>query len=85
MCRRAIFVFIRLWVILASPEFCLAEVEVAELIEAPIESLLDPATARVEEWEIPGRIWPVPFYQFGPHKVWGATAMILAELVAMLE
>ena len=67
------------------PEFCLAEVEVAELIEAPIATLLDPAMARVEEWEIRGGIWPVPFYQFGPHKVWGATAMILAELVAMLE
>jgi 8-oxo-dGTP pyrophosphatase MutT (NUDIX family) len=67
------------------PEFRLAEVEVAELIEVPLATLLDPATARVEEWEIRGSVWPIPFYQFGPHKVWGATAMILAELAAMLE
>jgi 8-oxo-dGTP pyrophosphatase MutT (NUDIX family) len=67
------------------PEFRLAEVEVAELIVAPIESLLDLATTRVEDWEIRGSVWPIPFYQFGPHKVWGATAMILAELAAMLE
>ena len=67
------------------PEFHLAADEVAELIEAPLEALLDPVTARVEDWEIRGGVWPIPFYQFGPHKVWGATAMILAELVEMLE
>jgi 8-oxo-dGTP pyrophosphatase MutT (NUDIX family) len=66
------------------PEFRLAEVEVAELIEAPLEALLDPATVRVEDWELRGGIWPIPFYQFGPHKVWGATAMVLAEFVTML-
>ncbi len=66
------------------PEFRLEALEVAELIEAPLDTLLDPATARVEEWEIRGQVWPIPFYQFGPHKVWGATAMVLAELVAIL-
>ncbi len=66
------------------PTFCLAAGEVAELIEAPLDALLDPATARVEDWEIRGSVWPIPFYQFGPHKVWGATAMILAEFAAML-
>ena len=57
----------------------------AELIEAPLDALLDPATVRVEDWEHSRQVWPIPFYQFGPHKVWGATAMILAELAAMLE
>lgn len=66
------------------PDFRLETHEVAELIEAPLDTLLDPATARVEEWEIRGQVWPIPFYQFGPHKVWGATAMILAELAAIL-
>jgi 8-oxo-dGTP pyrophosphatase MutT (NUDIX family) len=66
------------------PDFQVEAIEVAELIEAPLEALLDPATARVEEWELRGGVWPIPFYQFGPHKVWGATAMILAEFAAML-
>jgi 8-oxo-dGTP pyrophosphatase MutT (NUDIX family) len=66
------------------PDFQVEAIEVAELIEAPLETLLDPATARVEEWELRGGVWPIPFYQFGPHKVWGATAMILAEFAAML-
>jgi 8-oxo-dGTP pyrophosphatase MutT (NUDIX family) len=67
------------------PLFDAAEREVAELIETPLAALLDPRTVRTEEWEIRGEVWPIPFYQFGPHKVWGATAMILAEFVALLE
>ena len=67
------------------PDFRLAAGEVAELIEAPLDALLDPATARVEDWEIRGQVWPIPFYQFGLHKVWGATAMILAELAVILD
>ena len=66
------------------PDFRIDAVEVAELIEAPLEALLDPVTVHVEDWELRGEVWPIPFYQFGPHKVWGATAMILSEFVAML-
>ncbi len=50
-----------------------------------LEVLLEPGTAPIEEWEIRGGRWPVPFYRFGRHKVWGATAMILAEFVALLR
>jgi 8-oxo-dGTP pyrophosphatase MutT (NUDIX family) len=67
------------------PNFRIEAVEVAELIEAPLHALLDSATVHVEDWELRGSLWPIPFYQFGPHKVWGATAMILSELVAMLK
>ena len=66
------------------PNFEIEAVEVAELIEAPLGALFDPATTRVEDWEIRGGVVPIPFYQFGPHKVWGATAMILSEFAAML-
>jgi 8-oxo-dGTP pyrophosphatase MutT (NUDIX family) len=66
------------------PNFQIEAVEVAELIEAPLGALFDPATTRMEDWEIRGGVWPIPFYQFGPHKVWGATAMILSEFAAML-
>jgi 8-oxo-dGTP pyrophosphatase MutT (NUDIX family) len=66
------------------PDFKIAVAEVAELIEAPLDALLDPATVHVEDWELRGEIWPIPFYQFGPHKVWGATAMILSEFAVLL-
>ena len=58
--------------------------EVAELLEVPLPLLLDPATRREEDW-----IWRdlplhVPFYAVGHHKVWGATAIVLAEFLAMI-
>ncbi len=67
------------------PTFKVEPIEVAELIEASLDELLDPATAQVEEREIRGGRWPIPFYGLGSHKVWGATAMILAEFVAMMK
>jgi 8-oxo-dGTP pyrophosphatase MutT (NUDIX family) len=65
------------------PDFQIEEKEVAELIEAPLDMLLDPTSMHEEDWNIRGGTWRIPLYQFGPHKVWGATAMILAEFVAM--
>lgn len=67
------------------PAFRTLAAEVAELIEAPLAALLDPANAREEDWVIQGQARRVPFYQIGPHKVWGATAMVLAELAAVLN
>ncbi len=57
--------------------------EVAELIEMPLGDLLE-AKAVEEDWVIQGQPRRVPFYAFGPHKVWGATAMVLAEFAAAL-
>ncbi|MBN1887972.1 MAG: CoA pyrophosphatase [Thermoflexales bacterium] len=58
--------------------------EVAELIETPLAALSDPANLREEDWLVQGQAARVPFYQLGSHKVWGATAMVLAELVVVL-
>jgi len=67
------------------PEFKTFAGEVAELIEAPLAALLDPANAREEEWIFQGQARRVPFYQIGQHKVWGATAIVLAEFEAVLR
>ncbi len=69
----------------SEPDFHTEAVEVAELIKVPLDLLLDPTIRRQEEWEIRGEMWPIPFFQIGPHKVWGATAMILAEFAKVLE
>jgi 8-oxo-dGTP pyrophosphatase MutT (NUDIX family) len=58
--------------------------EVAEVIEVPISHLTDSRHARRETWTIGGRSVTVPFYSFGHHKIWGATAMVLAEFLALL-
>lgn len=66
------------------PEFRPQPDEVAEVIEAPVDHLADPASVRRETWHYGGRNHDVPFYEFEGHRVWGATAMVLAELLALL-
>lgn len=58
--------------------------EVAQLLEIPLSLFLDLATRHDEEWTIAGTPVCIPFYAVGVHKVWGATAIILAEFVALL-
>ena len=65
-------------------EFRLQPEEVDEVIEAPVDHLADPANVRRETWHYGGRDIEVPFYEFDGHKIWGATAMVLAELLSLL-
>jgi len=58
--------------------------EVAELLEVPLSLLLEPATRREEDWMWRDLPLHVPFYAVGEHKVWGATAIVLAEFLALL-
>jgi len=59
--------------------------EVAEVIEVPLRRLLDPDSRRREAWPMGDRRVNVPFYEFQGHKIWGATAMVLAECLALAE
>jgi 8-oxo-dGTP pyrophosphatase MutT (NUDIX family) len=66
------------------PDFRCDSREVAELIEAPLSALFDRDVVKREPWNLRGVTVDVPFYQIGPHKVWGATAMILSEFSLLL-
>ena len=68
-----------------TPTFIPRPEEVAEILEIPLDHLRDPASSRRETWTIRGAAADVPFYAFGPHKIWGATAMVLAEFLDVLE
>jgi 8-oxo-dGTP pyrophosphatase MutT (NUDIX family) len=59
--------------------------EVAELILAPLRSLVDPAIAHTEEWMRSGSARTVHFYDYGPYRIWGATGRILHTLLQTLE
>ena len=59
-----------------------AEAEIAEVIEASLGKLMDPAI--LEHRTIPGREGTLLFYHFGAHVIWGATARILSELLSAL-
>ena len=59
--------------------------EVAQLLEVPLKSLLDPAHVRREWWQLQDRSALVPFFAIQGQVIWGATAMILSELLAVVR
>jgi len=59
--------------------------EVDELILLPLQGLADPAIVHTEEWERGGLRRTVYFYDYGPYRIWGATARILNELLDLLS
>lgn len=67
------------------PDFQPAAQEVAEVLEVPVKHLLEPENTYKETWIIRGSEVEIPFYLFRGHKIWGATAMVLAELVEVLK
>ena len=67
------------------PHFKPSPNEVAEVLEIPLDYLCDPKTVRREMWTLHGMNVEVPFYFFEGHKIWGATAMVLAEFVEILK
>lgn len=72
----------------ARPAFRRAEQEVARIIEVPVMDLVGEAIVRREmrTWTNRGRSVPidVPYFAIDGEHVWGATAMILAELAAIV-
>jgi 8-oxo-dGTP pyrophosphatase MutT (NUDIX family) len=66
-----------------APVFLIDPAEVAGIIEIPLAHLEDRENTRTETWTIDGRPVEVPIYVFGPHKIWGATAMVLAEFLEL--
>jgi len=66
------------------PVFRRAPDEVAEVIDLPLDVLLDPGSVGHEVRRLLGQDTVVPFYAFGGHKIWGATAMVLAEFAEII-
>jgi 8-oxo-dGTP pyrophosphatase MutT (NUDIX family) len=60
-----------------APEFHPDPIEVAHLIEVPLQGLRGRETLHEEEWLLGGRRRPVQYYQCGPHQIWGATARVV--------
>ncbi len=67
-------------------EFIPDRIEVAGVIDVPLSHLVHPATVRRETWTLGDRgPVEVPYYAFGENKIWGATAMILAEFIEVIR
>jgi 8-oxo-dGTP pyrophosphatase MutT (NUDIX family) len=67
-----------------APQFHPHPGEVAEVLEVPLADLMSPACLRRETWTRDGRDLDVPFFAVAGHRVWGATAMALCELLSLL-
>jgi 8-oxo-dGTP pyrophosphatase MutT (NUDIX family) len=59
--------------------------EVEEILEVPLAHLLDPANFGGETRQYEGQSYSAPCFFFHSHHIWGATCMILGELVTVLE
>lgn len=58
--------------------------EVAEVIEAPLAALDDPAIYHEELWTRLGVAHNVVFYDYGAYRIWGLTGRLLQHLLSLL-
>ena len=67
------------------PAFVAAPGEVAEVLEVALDDLRDASRIRQGTRIREGVAIEYPYFDFHGHHVWGATAMVLGELVCLLE
>jgi 8-oxo-dGTP pyrophosphatase MutT (NUDIX family) len=59
--------------------------EVVFLIDAEIKRFLDPSIVRTKPIEIRGELLKVKYFDYDNNTIWGATAMILNELLTIIR
>lgn len=69
----------------ASPRLIVATDEVAEALQPTLAELLAPDIIRERTQPYRGEQILVPYYDLGPAEVWGATAMMLSELLEVVR
>lgn len=67
------------------PSFIPSDDEVSEIIEISIDDLLDDGRRKTERRRFRGKLYDVPYFDIHGHQVWGATAVILNELLERLR
>jgi 8-oxo-dGTP pyrophosphatase MutT (NUDIX family) len=59
--------------------------EVVFLIDAEMRRFLDPSIVKSKPFKIQGEILDVKYFDYDNNTIWGATAMILNELLAIIK
>ncbi|WP_026997720.1 NUDIX hydrolase [Flectobacillus major] len=67
------------------PDFYPDPREVDHVIEVPLKELLNPSIIGRKILQVRGNEVDAPFYDIQDHTVWGATAMMIAEIIALIE
>jgi len=58
---------------------------VEQVVEVPLEVLFDETIVGDTQIDIKGVKVDAPFFQIQNYKVWGATAMMISELLAVID
>lgn len=66
------------------PSLVPAQGEVARILEVAVDTLLDPASLASTQRHRMGVTMRVPAFRVGGAEIWGATAMVIAEFLALL-
>ncbi|HEY2151066.1 MAG TPA: CoA pyrophosphatase [Vicinamibacterales bacterium] len=69
----------------ARPKLSAADGEVARILEIAVDDLRDPQHLRRIRRERDGVIMMIPGFHIADQEIWGATGMVLAEFLALLE
>lgn len=67
------------------PEFTRQEEEVVFIIEADIRTLIDISILKIKPFNIRGEMIDVKYFDYKENVIWGATAMILHELLTIIR
>jgi 8-oxo-dGTP pyrophosphatase MutT (NUDIX family) len=59
--------------------------EVVFLIDAELKSFLDPSIVKSKPFEIRGELLDIKYFDYENHTIWGATAMIMNELLTIIK
>jgi 8-oxo-dGTP pyrophosphatase MutT (NUDIX family) len=69
----------------SKPLFSHQAEEVVFLFDVEIKRLLDPAVVKIKAIEIRGELIDVKYFDYDGNVIWGATAMILYELLTIIK
>lgn len=67
------------------PDFSANNREVEAILETKLDYFCDPCIVKSSEILIPGDVVLTPYYEFEGHKIWGATAKMIIELLVVVN
>ena len=67
------------------PVFTRQEEEVVFIIEADIRTLIDSSIIKIKPFKIRGEMIDIKYFDYKENVIWGATAMILHELLTIIR
>jgi 8-oxo-dGTP pyrophosphatase MutT (NUDIX family) len=65
--------------------YCINDREVSQVVEVPLQFLMEEGNMELEVREHQGREVLVPAFTYDGHRIWGATARMLHQLVELLR